>query len=409
MMQYGLIGEHLGHSFSKEIHEALSGREYSLCEVPRENLAEFLFKREFRGINVTIPYKEAVLPFLDGYSEEALAIGAVNTIVNRSGKLFGYNTDYHGLRALIDRTGISFAGGNVLILGAGGAAKCAAAVARDLGAGSVTHAVRKPYGEGQVSLDGIGADNPYEIIVNATPVGMWPHPEGRIADLSLFRHLTGVIDLVYNPLRSNLVLDAQAAGIPAEGGLMMLVAQAVKAQEIFSGTTLPEGIAEDIYDKQLSGRRNIVLMGMPSSGKSTLGKILASHTGRRLVDTDEMVCRAACRTIPEIFASEGEMGFRCLESEAVLEASRMTSVIIATGGGVVLDPANIRRLKRNGCLFLIERDFEKLTPTADRPLSQDRETMRRLFEARRDAYLKAADRIIDNNGTPEEAITQFGI
>ncbi|MBR5055808.1 MAG: hypothetical protein IKX03_01280 [Bacteroidales bacterium] len=408
-MEYGLIGEHLGHSFSKEIHEALSGEEYTLREVAPDELVDFLTKREFRGINVTIPYKEAVLPFIDGISEEAAAIGAVNTIVNRSGKLIGYNTDYFGLKALVARSGITFARRNVLILGAGGAAKTAEALARDLGAGSVTHAVRNPRTEGQIAIGSIDSNNVYEILINATPVGMFPNCEGRIVNLSLFHHLQGVIDLVYNPLRSNLVLDARAAAIPAEGGLLMLVAQAVRAQEIFRDITLPEGTVEEIYAKQMRARSNIVLTGMPSSGKTTLGRMLSERTGRELIDTDEMVRKASGRSIPEIFATDGEMEFRRLECEAIREASALNSVIIATGGGAILDPANIGRLRRNGHIYLVNRDFERLTPTADRPLSQDSETLRRLFEVRRQAYLNAADTIIDNNGSPEEAIAQFDI
>ena len=408
-MKYGLIGEHLGHSFSREVHGMLSGEPYELRELSPAELPGFLAAREFDGINVTIPYKEAVIPHLDYVSDEARAIGAVNTIVKRDGKLFGYNTDYFGLKALAESIGVSLARRSVLILGAGGAAKTAAALARDEGAASVTHAVRTPRREGDIALREIGRNNLYEVIINATPVGMYPDVEGRIIDLSMFHHLRGVLDLVYNPIRTNLVIDAQEAGIPAAGGLMMLVAQAVKAQEFFRGVSFPEGTLQEVFGRLMRSKRNIVLTGMPSSGKSTLGKMLAERTGRLLTDTDELVCRNPGREIPDIFATDGEMEFRRLESEAVRQASCLNASIIATGGGVVLDPANIRRLKRNGRIFFVSRDIDKLVPTDDRPLSRDRGALERLFESRRNAYLASAETIIDNNDTPEAAIAQFDI
>ncbi|MBQ7575555.1 MAG: hypothetical protein IJT26_03395 [Bacteroidales bacterium] len=408
-MKYGLIGEHLGHSFSREVHGMLSGEPYELRELSPAELPGFLAAREFDGINVTIPYKEAVIPHLDYVSDEARAIGAVNTIVKRDGKLFGYNTDYFGLKALAESIGVSLARRSVLILGAGGAAKTAAALARDEGAASVTHAVRTPRREGDIALREIGRNNLYEVIINATPVGMYPDVEGRIIDLSMFHHLRGVLDLVYNPIRTNLVIDAQEAGIPAAGGLMMLVAQAVKAQEFFRGVSFPEGTLQEVFGRLMRSKRNIVLTGMPSSGKSTLGKMLAERTGRLLTDTDELVCRNTGREIPDIFATDGEMEFRRLESEAVRQASCLNASIIATGGGVVLDPANIRRLKRNGRIFFVSRDIDKLVPTDDRPLSRDRGALERLFESRRNAYLASAETIIDNNDTPEAAIAQFDI
>ena len=408
-MKYGLIGEHLGHSFSREVHGMLSGEPYGLRELSPAELPEFLSAREFEGINVTIPYKEAVIPHLDFVSDEARAIGAVNTIINRDGKLFGYNTDYFGLKAMAESVGISLAGRSVLILGAGGAAKTAAALARNEKASSVTHAVRTPRREGETDLRDIGSNNVYEVIINATPAGMYPDVEGRIIDLQMFHHLCGVLDLVYNPIRTNLVIDAQEAGIPAAGGLMMLVAQAVKAQELFRGVKFPEVTLMEVFGRLLRSKQNIVLTGMPSSGKTTLGKMLSERTGRPLIDTDELVCRNTGRAIPDIFATDGEMEFRRCESEAVQQASGLNASIIATGGGVVLDPSNIRRLKRNGRIFFVSRDIEKLVPTEDRPLSSDRAALERLFENRRKAYLDSAESIIDNNDTPEAALALFDI
>ncbi len=406
-MKYGLIGEHLGHSFSREIHGMLSGEPYELRELSPAELPAFFSARDFEGINVTIPYKEKVIPFLDCVSDEALAIGAVNTVVHRGGKLFGYNTDYFGLRELARSAGVRFEGRKVLILGAGGAAKTAAALARDLGAGSVTHAVRNPRREADIALSEISPENGFEVIINATPAGMFPDCDGRIIDIKTFPRLEGVLDLVYNPLRTNLILDAQEAGIPAEGGLLMLVAQACKAQEFFHDTTLPEGTLRETFEKVLRSKRNIVLVGMPSSGKTTLGRMLSEKTGMRFIDTDILIAEGAGRSIPEIFDAEGEKGFRLRESRVISEVSVLNGAIIATGGGAVLDPANVRRLRRNGTIYLIARDPERLTPTGDRPLSSNREAMRKLYGQRREAYLQAAEKIIDNNGTPEAAIAQF--
>lgn len=421
MMEYGLIGEHLGHSFSKEIHGRLSERPYELQEIPRDSLAKFLTSREFKGINVTIPYKEAVLPLLDFVSPEARQIGAVNTIVNRDGRLFGYNTDYFGFSALADRLRIDFKGKRVLILGAGGAAKTVAAVAADRSAASVTHAVRRPKAPGQIPLSSLGSESSYkdvipgpkgvipgwtgDLVVNCTPAGMFPHEEERIIDLGALPQLEGAIDLIYNPLRTDLILDALSRGVPAEGGLYMLVAQAVKAREYFDGIPGPAG--DDIFESLLRAKRNIVLIGMPASGKSTIGKALSEKTGRPFADTDSLIVQKAGKPIPQIFAEEGEAAFRALESEMIRELSPRTGLVIATGGGAVLDPQNVRRLSRNGLLCFIRRDPERLLSTADRPLSSSREAMLALYESRREAYRRATERVIDNNGSLEEALRQF--
>ena len=413
-MEFGLIGEHLGHSFSKEIHGRLSDRPYELREVPRDALAKFLASREFKGINVTIPYKEAVLPLLDFVSPEARQIGAVNTIVNRDGRLFGYNTDYFGFSALADRLGIDFKGKRVLILGAGGAAKTVAAVAADRSAASVTHAVRRPKAPGQIPLSSLGSESSYkdvipgltgDLVVNCTPAGMFPHEEERIIDLGALPRLEGAIDLIYNPLRTDLILDALSRGVPAEGGLYMLVAQAVKAREYFDGIPGPAG--DDLFESLLRAKRNLVLIGMPASGKSTIGKALSEKTGRPFADTDEWIVRKAGKPIPQIFADEGESAFRDIESEVIRELSTRNGLILATGGGAVLNPQNVRRLKRNGILCFISRDLDRLSPTADRPLSSSRAAMQALFERRKDAYKRATERVIDNNGTLEEALRQF--
>ena len=414
MMEFGLIGEHLGHSFSKEIHEKLSDRPYELREVARDELAGFLSHREFKGINVTIPYKEAVLPWLDFISPEARKIGAVNTIVNRDGRLFGYNTDYFGFSALVDRIGLDFKGKRVLILGAGGAAKTVAAVAEDRSAASVTHAVRHPKAPGQIPLSSLASEPSYkdaipgltgEVVINCTPAGMFPHEEERIADLEAFPQLNGAIDLIYNPLRTDFILDAQALGVPAEGGLYMLVAQAVKAREYFDGIPGPAG--DNIFESLLKAKRNLVLIGMPASGKSTLGRALAERTGRPFLDTDELIVGKSGKPIPQIFSDEGETAFRAIESEVIRELSPRTGLVIATGGGAILDPENVRRLKRNGLLCFIRRDPERLSPTPDRPLSSDSAAMRALYQRRKEAYRRATELVIDNDGSLEDSLKQL--
>ena len=405
MMEFGLIGEHLGHSFSKEIHEKLSDRPYELQEIARDELAGFLSHREFKGINVTIPYKEAVLPWLDFVSPESRKIGAVNTIVNRDGRLFGYNTDYYGFSALVDRIGLDFKDKRVLILGAGGAAKTVAAVAEDRSAASVTHAVRHPKAPGQIPLSSLGFGSPFELVINCTPAGMFPHEEERIVDPKAFHQLKGAIDLIYNPLRTDFILDAQSLGVPAEGGLYMLVAQAVKAREYFDG--IPCQAGDDIFESLLKAKRNLVLIGMPASGKSTLGRALAERTGRPFLDTDELIVGKAGKPIPQIFSDEGEAAFRAIESEVIRELSPRTGLVIATGGGAILDPDNVRRLKRNGLLCFIRRNHERVSPTTDRPLSSDGAAMRALYQQRKEAYQRATEFVIDNNGSQEDSLKQL--
>ena len=408
MMQYGLIGERLGYSYSKDIHEQLSPCAYELRELPREGLDAFLREAPFLGINVTIPYKEAVLPFLSWISPEARAIGAVNTIVKREGRLLGYNTDYIGLKALAAKAGVSFQGRRVLILGAGGAAKCAHALAVDEGAVSVTHAVRHPREAGQIRFDAIAPDNDYEVLVNCTPVGVTPNEEDCPTNLRRFPRLAGVLDLIYNPLRTNLVLDAQEAGIPAEGGLYMLVAQAVAARSLFDGTELdlPETTGR-VFQHLYKAKRNLVLTGMPSSGKSTLGRLLAEKSGRRFVDTDDLIPEMAGKSIPQIFAEDGEARFRAWESEVIRMLAPETGLVIATGGGAVLDGQNVRRLRRNGTILYLKRDLERLTATADRPLSSDRSALETLYERRKEAYERAAEIIVDNNGSLADSLRQI--
>lgn len=388
-MEYGLIGEKLPHSFSKEIHEKLAGYDYQLKELTAAQLPAFLEKRDFKGINVTIPYKQAVIPYLDQLDDKARAIGAVNTIVNRDGRLYGYNTDYDGMVALIRHAGLSLEGKTVLILGTGGTSKTAMAVAADLGAASIQR-VSRTGKEGAISYEE-AQRLPVQILINTTPSGMYPNLDGQPMDLSRFGWLEGVLDAVYNPLRTRLVLQARDNGARAQSGLYMLVAQAAAACEHFLGEKLPEGTLRKVYRTVHGEKQNIVLTGMPGSGKSTVGRILAREMGREFVDTDTEVIRLAKKPIPDIFAQRGEAYFRDLESQVIAELSQRTGLVMATGGGAILRAENVRRLRQNGRIYFLDRPVEDIMPSDDRPLSRDREALEKRYAERYPRYVTAAD------------------
>jgi len=400
-MEYGLIGEKLPHSFSKEIHEKLAGYDYQLKELTPAQLPGFLQKRDFRGINVTIPYKQAVIPYLDQLDEKAAAIGAVNTIVNRDGKLYGYNTDYDGMVALVRHSGLSLDGKTVLILGTGGTSKTAMAVAKDLGAASVQR-VSRTAKEGAISYEE-ARHLPVQILINTTPSGMYPKPDAQPMDLSRFGWLEGVLDAVYNPLRTRLVLQARDNRARAQSGLYMLVAQAAAACELFLDKQLPEGLMDRVYRQIHGQKQNIVLTGMPGSGKSTVGKILAREMGREFVDCDTEIIRLAKKPIADIFAQKGEAHFRELESQVIAQLSQRTGLVIATGGGAILREENVRRLRQNGRLYFLDRPVEAICPSDDRPLSRDRAALQQRYEERYTRYNVTADTRIPISGGPDEA------
>ena len=354
-MKYGCIGEHLKHSFSKEIHNALADYDYEILEIPRDELCRFMQTRAFSAINVTIPYKEEVIPHLYYIDECAKNIGAVNTIVNRDGKLYGYNTDFYGMTALLRHAGVSLKGKKVAILGTGGTSKTAYAVATAEGASSIIKVSRSGR-DGAVTYDELYTSHlDTEVIINTTPSGMFPNIFDKAADISAFKNLSGAIDAVYNPLRTPMISDAMAEAIPSEGGLYMLVAQAVRASEIFLGIEYPDGTLDRIFNKIYREKENIVLVGMPASGKSTVGRLLSEKLGCEIIDTDDMIVEKAGKPITDIFRDEGEKYFRDLECECVKEASARSSVIIATGGGVPLREENVKALKQNGKIFFINR------------------------------------------------------
>lgn len=399
-MEYGLIGEKLGHSFSREIHQRLGGYDYLLQELTPAQLPAFLEKRDFRGVNVTIPYKQTVIPLLDEVDPKAAAIGAVNTIVNRRGRLYGCNTDYDGMAALARHAGLTLKNKNVLILGTGGTSRTAMTVAADLGAAEIRRVSRT--GRGDAITYEQAADLPVQVLINTTPCGMYPGCDGQPMDLSRFGWLEGVLDAVYNPLRTRLVLQARDNGARGQGGLYMLVAQAAAACRLFLDRPLPDGALDSVYRAIHGQKQNIVLTGMPGSGKSTVGRVLARQLDRELVDTDTEIIRLAKKPIPEIFAQRGERGFRDLESQVIQEVSRRTGLVIATGGGAILREENVRRLRQNGRIYFLDRPAEDILPTDDRPLARDMEAVRQRYAERYPRYTSTADAAVPVRGSAED-------
>lgn len=401
MAKYGCIGKRLTHSFSKEIHSKLADYEYELIELNEDELDTFFSKKEFKAVNVTIPYKQTVIPYLDSMSDIAKRIGAVNTIVNKGGKLRGYNTDYYGMKALTEKAGIDLNGKKVLILGTGGTSKTARVLAEDLGASEII-TVSRTRSENHITHEqAVKNHSDAEIIINTTPAGMYPDCDSEPIDISVFGRLEGVVDAVYNPLRTNLVLNAKSKGIKAEGGLYMLVMQAVVAAEKFLDTRISEEIADKVFASVFASKESIVLTGMPSSGKSTIGRLL-NVDGFTFTDTDEEIEKRCGCTIRELIDSKGEKFFRDLEAEVIKDISSKGCQIISTGGGAVLREENIHRLRRNGKIFFINADPERLYPTDSRPLSDTKDKLKRLYNERIDIYKSTADVIVHDAASPEE-------
>lgn len=406
-MKCGLIGRKLGHSYSCQIHHAIADYSYDLWELEPEQLAPFLQKGDFAGVNVTIPYKQQVIPYLDDLSDTARAIGAVNTIVNRSGRLYGDNTDLAGMIALIRRLGLELHGKKVLILGTGGTSKTARAAAQQLGAAEVYRLSRSGREDAVTYEEARRLHGDAAVLINTTPCGMYPAVEDCPLDPADFPRLEGVVDAVYNPLRTNLVLAARERGIPAQGGLYMLAAQAVYAGALFRGCQAAQADIDLAYRTVLRQVENIVLIGMPSAGKTTVGQLLARRIGKKFTDTDTLAEQRIGMTIADYFRTSGEEAFRAREQETVAEVSAVGGQIIATGGGAILRRENLTALRRNGLLVFLDRPIEQLTATVDRPLASDREALRRRYEERYALYRAAADVYIKNDGSPEEAADQI--
>lgn len=396
-MQYGCIGEHLKHSFSKEIHNSLADYDYEIREIPREGVPEFMKKRDFTAINVTIPYKEEVLPYMYYLDTVAREIGAVNTVVKRDGLLYGYNTDFYGMSELFRHAGVTADGKKCAILGTGGTAKTARAVARALGAREIITVSRRE-GRGVVSYSELyESHSDTEVIINTTPVGMYPNIFDSPVELSRFPRLSGVIDAVYNPLCTPLILEAKRLGVPAEGGLYMLVMQAVRASEFFLDTKYDASVGDAIFGKIRQEKENIVLIGMPASGKSTVGRILSERLQKKLIDTDELIVEREGKSIPEIFETVGEAGFRDIESSVIRDIASVNDAVISTGGGAVLRDENVKALKENGRLYFIDRPLSALIPTSDRPTASTREAIEKRYHERYGIYKASCDVHIDAN------------
>ncbi len=400
MKKYGCIGKKLVHSFSKEIHKRLVDYEYELIELDENEIRPFLQNKDFEAINVTIPYKQTVIPYLDKVSDIAQRIGAVNTVLNRGGQLYGYNTDYYGMKALVERVGLDLRGKKVLILGTGGTSKTARVLAADMGASEILTVSRKKINEYITYDEAIEQHSNANIIINTTPSGMYPDCDSKPIDVFAFNKLEGVIDAVYNPLCTNLVLDARAKGVKAEGGLYMLVMQAVVAVEKFLDTKIEKKIADGVFRAVFASKENIVLTGMPGSGKSTVGKLLRLDD-YEFIDTDtEIEKRCGC-TIRELISERGEKYFRDIETEVIREVSAESCRIISTGGGAVLREENMRYLKRNGKIFFIDAKVSRLQATEDRPLSNTGDKLVKLYNERINIYRATADITVPDMETPE--------
>lgn len=400
-MEYGLLGEKLSHSFSPQIHKALANYDYQLLPTPPGEVETLFRRRNFKGLNVTIPYKQAVIPLCDEVDPAAEAIGAVNTVVNRDGRLFGYNTDIDGLVYLARRAGVGMAGKKVVILGSGGTSRTARAAAQAMGAAKIVVISR----HGEDNYENISRHRDAQALINTTPVGMFPNCGVSPVDLDAFPRLTGVLDVVYNPLRTALVMEAEARRIPCSCGLPMLVAQAKRAAELFTGGEIQDNRLEQVIASLTAQVRNVVLIGMPGCGKSAVGRALAQRLGKEFLDLDQLIEERAGRPIPEIFAQDGEEVFREIESRTVQEAGARTGCVISTGGGVVTRDENYPPLHQNGVIVRLERDIG-LLPKDGRPLSQ-RTDLHTLFAQRDPLYFSFADFAVDNNGPLEETVKEI--
>ena len=395
-MKVGLIGEKLGHSFSKIIHEQIMDYTYDLIPLNIDEFHCFMNEKSFDAINVTIPYKEKVIPYLDEMDEKAKMIGAVNAIKNVNGKLFGTNTDYDGLKMMIENH-FDLSNKIVAICGSGGTSKTAYAVCKDLNVKEIIQVARNrdlPY----ITYEQMKSRKDIEIIINTTSVGMSPDILSSIVDLDDYPNCKGVIDVVYNPILTSLCYEAKKRNIPYICGLEMLVGQAISAIEFFTNKSVDSSLVQKISKDIFFDKQNIVLIGMPSCGKSSLGKKLSKQLGYDYIDIDKKIVEKTNKTIPQIFKESGETGFRKIESEVCLEVSKCNHTVISCGGGIIKNEINMKALALNGFIIYIKRDVDKLLVGNGRPLSKDKNTLLKMFEEREPLYIKYSDTSVSNNG-----------
>ena len=407
-MRYGLIGEKLGHSFSKDIHERIADYTFDLIPLSKEEFKTFMEKKEFTALNVTIPYKKDVIPYLDEMDEHAKAIGAVNTIVNRDGKLKGYNTDFTGFLYMVKKHNVHMEGKKVLIIGNGGASAAIQAVVQHESAGSMVIVDVVP-GNGAISYDEMFSSHlDAEIIINTSPIGMYPRIGNAPIDISMFHKCEAVLDVIYNPILTRLCFEAQEMDIKRVNGLEMLIAQAKQSVEFFLDKRIDDQIIDDIYQDMLRERCNIVLIGMPSAGKTTIGKMLEDRMQKEFIDLDDIIIEKAGKSIPEIFEESGEAGFRAIETEAAIEVSKLNNKIIATGGGTIKHKVNMDYLRQNGITIFIDRDVDKLISSdPNRPLSKSTDALEKMHAERLPLYQKYAAYVAVNNSDIESTVTEI--
>ena len=401
-MRRGLIGEHLGHGYSQRIHETLGGYPYELIEVAPQDLDAWMKNKDFAALNVTIPYKKAVIPYLEELDERARRIGAVNTIVNDHGRLIGKNTDYYGCRFMLEQAGIEIQDRKVILLGNGGAAQAVQAVLEDFGAAAIVKVKRNPSPETLTYEEAYRDHSGAQVIVNTSPVGMFPAQEGIPVELDRFPQLESVADVIYNPHRTRLIVEAQKRGCRTATGLSMLTAQAAEAIEAFIGKPVAPKSILRMTAELAREKMNLVLIGMPGCGKSTIARKLAEISGRPAVDIDQRIVERIGMPIRDFFAQQGEARFRQIEAEILAEVTLQTGQIIATGGGIVKDWENVRRLRQSGKVYFLDRSLDQLETDPSRPLSSSREALRQLYDQRIDLYRAACDQQIENNGSADE-------
>ncbi|MEG1732606.1 MAG: shikimate kinase [Longicatena sp.] len=404
-MKYGLIGEHLNHSFSKEIHERLASYTYDLMPLNQEEFKNFMIQKDFCAINVTIPYKKSVIPYLDEMDKHALEIGAVNTIVNTNGILKGFNTDFTGFLYTLQKHNICVAQKKVLVLGNGGASAAIQAVLKAEQANQII-IVNRTQKDGAITYEEVFERHlDAQFIINTSPIGMFPNNENSPIDLSMFKQCESVVDIIYNPLKTALCVQAEMLKIKHVNGLEMLIGQAKQAVEYFLNEKLDDSLIDDIYLDMLKKRCNLILIGMPSAGKTSIGRQLGKHLHKDFIDLDEAIIIKAGMKIPQIFETLGEEGFRKLEYDVTKEVAKLNNKVIASGGGIVKNQQNITNLKQNGNIYFIDRDMSKLiNDDPNRPLSSSQEALHIMYKERYPLYKACADFIIPNNEDMESAI-----